>query len=154
MSHFDEKAGTIDCKTDKYTWTQTIDEVQVTVPVPAGTKGRDVEVVIKPNYLKVKLKSQPKSIIDGELCSSVKKGDCLWTLEDNKEVRILLAKATAHDSWSGLIKGEEVDPFTAEEMKKKMMLEKFQRENPGFDFSGATFSGQVPEDPKNFMKFD
>ena len=30
------------------------------------------------------------------------------------------------------------------------MLERFQEENPGFDFSGASFNGQVP-DPKNFM---
>ena len=29
-------------------------------------------------------------------------------------------------------------------------LERFQEENPGFDFSGASFNGQVP-DPKNFM---
>ena len=31
-----------------------------------------------------------------------------------------------------------------------MMLERFQVENPGFDFSQADFNGQVP-DPKNFM---
>ena len=35
-------------------------------------------------------------------------------------------------------------------MKKAMILERFQQENPGFDFSGADFNGQVP-DPKTFM---
>ncbi|CAN0027242.1 unnamed protein product [Heterosigma akashiwo] len=31
-----------------------------------------------------------------------------------------------------------------------MMLERFQEENPGFDFSGAEFNGMVP-DPREFM---
>jgi hypothetical protein len=30
------------------------------------------------------------------------------------------------------------------------MIERFQAENPGFDFSGAEFTGNVP-DPKTFM---
>ena len=42
------------------------------------------------------------------------------------------------------------DPHTASEVQKSLMLERFQAENPGFDFSGATFNGQVP-DPKSFM---
>ena len=44
----------------------------------------------------------------------------------------------------------QVDPFTQSEVQKSLMLERFQEENPGFDFSGATFNGQVP-DPKTFM---
>jgi len=31
-----------------------------------------------------------------------------------------------------------------------MMLEKFQEENPGFDFRGAGFNGNVPN-PREFM---
>lgn len=44
----------------------------------------------------------------------------------------------------------QVDPFTQSEIQKGLMLERFQSENAGFDFSGATFNGQVP-DPKSFM---
>lgn len=44
----------------------------------------------------------------------------------------------------------QVDPFTQSEIQKGLMLERFQSENRGFDFSGATFNGQVP-DPKTFM---
>ena len=32
----------------------------------------------------------------------------------------------------------------------QLMLERFQRENPGFDFSGAEFNGAAP-DPSKFM---
>jgi len=67
----------------------------------------------------------------------------------------MLVKALNHDSWNCVIIGDhELDPFTKEEMDKKMMLEKFQNEHPGFDFSGAQFTGQVPKDPNNFMKFN
>ena len=44
----------------------------------------------------------------------------------------------------------QVDPFTRSELQKGLMLQRFQAENPGFDFSGATFNGQVP-DTKTFM---
>jgi hypothetical protein len=36
-------------------------------------------------------------------------------------------------------------------MDKQMMLEKFQSENPGFDFSGAEFNGSLPANPSTFM---
>ncbi len=36
------------------------------------------------------------------------------------------------------------------EMQKNILLERFQEENPGFDFSGAEVNGMVP-DPRNFM---
>lgn len=43
-----------------------------------------------------------------------------------------------------------MDPLGHEEDKKRLMLERFQEEHPGFDFSDAKFSGQAP-DPKTFM---
>ena len=61
-------------------------------------------------------------------------------------------KGSKGASWDAVFKGHTcVDPFTQSEMKKSLMLERFQRENPGFDFSGADFNGQVP-DPKTFME--
>lgn len=44
----------------------------------------------------------------------------------------------------------QMDVFTREQVQKSMMLERFGEENPGFDFSGAEFSGSCP-DPRNFM---
>lgn len=34
--------------------------------------------------------------------------------------------------------------------QQRLMLERFQAENPGFDFSGASFNGEAP-DPSTFM---
>jgi hypothetical protein len=73
-------------------------------------------------------------------------------------VIVTLCKAKLHETWGALLAGEEEAESTplpaptlaVEEMKKRMMLEKFQAEQPGFDFSGAEFTGRVPEDPNSF----
>jgi len=43
-----------------------------------------------------------------------------------------------------------MDPLSKEQVKKDMMLQRFQEENPGFDFSGADFNGSIP-DAREFM---
>lgn len=53
--------------------------------------------------------------------------------------------------WPSALAGRgQMDLITSEEVKKKLMLERFQEENPGFDFSNATFNGAVP-DPQTFL---
>jgi len=147
------KAGSVDVRTAKYTWSQTIEEVIVSIPVPPGTKAKEIVCEVKQRSLKVGLKGHP-ALVDGELFDVVKAKDAVWTLEDGK-IELILSKSVSHMTWTSLLKGDvQVDPFTKEEMQKKMMLEKFQNEHPGFDFSGAEFSGQVPQDPKNFARFD
>ena len=47
-------------------WTQTLEEVTLNVPVPIGTKSTSVVCEIKKNRLKVELKGQPP-IIDVNL---------------------------------------------------------------------------------------
>ena len=42
---------------DRYSWSQTIKDIEVKIPVPSSiTKGRDVGVEIKTSHLKVWLK--------------------------------------------------------------------------------------------------
>jgi len=63
----------------------------------------------------------------------------------------VLTKGSKGVTWRSLIRGHTaVDEYTASEVQKSLMLERFQAENPGMDFSGATFNGAVP-DPKTFM---
>ena len=70
---------------------------------------------------------------------------------DDGEIEINLQKVKKGETWNSALAGHEaLDPFTKGEVQKKMMLERFQEENPGFDFSGAEFSGSAP-DPRKFM---
>jgi hypothetical protein len=47
---------------EKYSWTQQLPEVNLSVPVPEGTKSRFVVCEIKKDHLKVGLKGQPPII--------------------------------------------------------------------------------------------
>ncbi|OIV98011.1 hypothetical protein TanjilG_21721 [Lupinus angustifolius] len=105
---------------EKYSWTQTLPELNVNVPVPEGTKSRFVTVEIKKNHLKVGLKGQPP-IIEGELFKSVKPDDCYWSIEDQKVISILLTKHNQMDWWKCLVKGEpEIDTQKAEPENSKL----------------------------------
>ncbi|CAN4120829.1 unnamed protein product [Withania somnifera] len=92
-----------------YSWGQSLQEVTINVPVPPGTKSRFIVVEIKKTSLKVGLKNQPL-ILDGEYFKEVKVDDCYWSLEDQKEISILLTKQDRSDWWKSLFKGgPEID---------------------------------------------
>lgn len=52
-------------------WKQTLQDVDVTIPVPKGTRGRDLDIVIKKKSLKVGLKGK-EPIIDVSLVPLIK----------------------------------------------------------------------------------
>eukprot|EP01026_Neomeris_dumetosa_P038101 TRINITY_DN309_c0_g1_i4.p1 TRINITY_DN309_c0_g1~~TRINITY_DN309_c0_g1_i4.p1 ORF type:complete len:339 (-),score=70.23 TRINITY_DN309_c0_g1_i4:427-1377(-) len=90
---------------DHYSWTQTLSEVTVQIPVPAGTKGRDLVVQIQKNHLKVGLKGQ-EAVVDGELHKSIQAEECLWNLVDNKMVELTLVKVEGMNWWKCVIQGD------------------------------------------------
>ncbi|XP_062222039.1 protein BOBBER 1-like [Phragmites australis] len=89
---------------EKYSWSQELSEVNITVPVPQGTQSRFVVCEIEKNHLKVALKGQTP-IIDGELYRPVKVGDCFWNIEDGKSLSILLTKQNQKEWWACVIRG-------------------------------------------------
>ncbi|GMI76463.1 hypothetical protein HRI_001315600 [Hibiscus trionum] len=94
---------------ERYSWTQTIQEVTVMVPVPPGTRSKFVDCQMKKSYLKVGLKGHPP-VIDGYLFQVIKPDDCYWSMEDNDSIAIVLSKQNQMEWWKCLIKGEpEID---------------------------------------------
>ena len=75
---------------EKYSWTQQLPEVNLSLPLPEGTKSRFVVCEIKKDHLKAGLKGQPP-IIDGELHKSVKVDDCFWSIGMNHKPNHLLS---------------------------------------------------------------
>ncbi|KAI6703487.1 hypothetical protein NL676_012623 [Syzygium grande] len=98
------KSNGLDLDLESYSWTQTLQEVTVHVPVPKGTKGRFVVCDTKKNHLKVGFKGQPP-VIEGELFRTVKPDDCYWSLEDQSAISILLTKHNQMEWWKSLVKG-------------------------------------------------
>ncbi|XP_065630453.1 protein BOBBER 1-like [Quercus suber] len=119
---------------ENYSWTQTLEEVTLNVPVPTGTKSRSVVCEIKKNHLKVGLKGQPP-IIDGELFGPVKPDDCNWSREDQSAISIHLTKHDKMEWWKSVVKGDpeietqkvepessklsDLDPETRQSVEKK-----------------------------------
>lgn len=62
-----------------YRWSQRLADVDIEVPVPKGTRGRDLNVVIQKKKLSVSLKGQDP-IMSGELCKDIKVEESTWTL--------------------------------------------------------------------------
>lgn len=132
-----------------YEWEQSLEEVNIYIQPPPGVKARMIDCTITPTHLKLGIKGNPP-FLDEDFALTVLKDESYWMMEDG-ELHINLQKSRKAEMWPSALKGHAtMDAFTQSEIQKKMMLERFQEENPGFDFSGAEFSGNVP-DPRTFM---
>lgn len=123
--------------TPRYYWTQTVNEATVYVDVPPGTRSRDVECVIQPRRLKLRVRGAGAAtggackaagegrdalgrdskgderdgdlIFDGELPSAVSREDSMWSLNDGTTVVISFEKTTK-SWWKSVVEGDpEID---------------------------------------------
>ncbi|KAK4052254.1 hypothetical protein OIO90_004476 [Microbotryomycetes sp. JL221] len=91
-----------------YRWQQTLQDVTVSIPVPAGSKSRDFVVDMKKKSIKVALKQAPKdgsspSFLEGELPQEIKVDDSTWTLDDGKEIVLSLEKLNQQQWWPHVV---------------------------------------------------
>ena len=134
-----------------YEWDQSLEEVNIYVEPPPDVPRNMFDIEISHTHLRVGLKGTPP-FIDEDTWGPVKSKESFWMLSDG-ELNINLQKMNKAETWDAALKGrggQQIDAFTKEEVRKKMMLERFQEEHPGFDFSGADFNGNVP-DAREFM---
>jgi hypothetical protein len=106
-----------------YTWEQTLEDVTVSVIVPAGTPGKLVNVQIKKDHLVVGIKGLPP-VVDGQLSELVKNGDSSWTIADapgGREVQVVLVKKNGMHWWKNVIVGDpEIDVTKIEPEQSKL----------------------------------
>ena len=132
-----------------YEWEQSLDEVLVYVRPPPGVRAAHLECSIKPAQLTLGLKGAPP-FLDAPLAAACVAKESFWNLEDG-EITLSLTKARKGETWASVCAGHgALDAAAEAEVHKRMLLERFGQEHPGFDFSGAEVSGAVP-DPREFM---
>lgn len=77
---------------DRYSWTQTLSEVSVLVPVPPGVRARDLNVHLEKKYLTIANKTEKYTIL--EVCCSDSDADSeFWSgkfLRGDQTRRMLL----------------------------------------------------------------
>ncbi|CAD7950069.1 unnamed protein product [Amoebophrya sp. A120] len=132
-----------------YSWDQTIDEINVYIDPPPGVTKHDLDISIAPRHVKIGLCGNPP-FIQEDLYSVCDTGCSFWMIEDG-ELHLQLGKVHKAETWQSVFaRHGKLDAYTEQEVQKKLMLERFQEEHPGFDFSGADFSGSAP-DARAFM---
>ncbi|KAK9810223.1 hypothetical protein WJX72_006960 [[Myrmecia] bisecta] len=127
---------------------ETLTEVNIYCKVPQGVKAKQLYVDIDSKHLRVGIQPNPP-YLNRDFAGKVKASDSFWTLEDG-ELHLTISKAEEGEPWKSALEGHEIDPLQQQAEQKRLMLERFQEEHPGFDFSGAEFSGEAPN-PRTFM---
>ena len=125
-----------------YKWSQTLEEVELRVPLPIAVKSRDCIVQLEKKSLKLGLKGHPL-IIDGELEGDIKVEESAWVLEDKRTLVLNIEKINRMSWWSRLVKSDpeintkKVQPENSKlsdldgetrSMVEKMMYDQRQKE--------------------------
>eukprot|EP00922_Rhytidocystis_sp_ex-Travisia-forbesii_P058448 GHVS01086385.1.p1 GENE.GHVS01086385.1~~GHVS01086385.1.p1 ORF type:complete len:177 (-),score=34.43 GHVS01086385.1:265-795(-) len=138
-----------------FEWEQTLDEVHVFIQPPKDITAAMLQVNIQPKKLSVGLKRLKQDgtspyYLDEETYSLVSRDSSFWMMEDG-ELHVQLGKVKKGEVWPRALNCQtQLDPIKQQAAQEQLMRERFQEENPGFDFAGASFSGQAP-DPRTFM---
>ncbi|KAL2898722.1 NudC domain-containing protein 2 [Bienertia sinuspersici] len=131
-----------------FEWDQTLDEVNMYIQLPPNVPTKQFYCKIQSKHVEVGIKGNPP-YLNHDFQHPVKTDSCFGLWDDT--MHITLQKRDKGETWSSPIVGSgQLDPLSADEEQKRLMLQRFQEENPGFDFSQANFSGTCP-DPKTFM---
>eukprot|EP00756_Hemistasia_phaeocysticola_P023833 Hpha_TRINITY_DN15915_c5_g2::TRINITY_DN15915_c5_g2_i4::g.73264::m.73264 len=131
-----EKAG------EGHRWTQSKDDVTLTVPLPAGTRASHLNITIGQKKIHVGLKSGERLCV-GTLAHVVQPDESIWTV-DGKEVSLQLIKgrgdAGGGITWKKLWEpGEEPAPpeTKGDAQKKKEELAENRRDKVAEDSKAA-----------------
>jgi len=102
--------------TEKYNWSQGINEVTVQVKIPAGTRAKNLNVDMTSTKLKVVLKGENRTIIEGDWYERIKVDDSTWSVDDDSLV-FNLEKAS-ENIWKTVLKGDqEIDATKVDNSK-------------------------------------
>ncbi|CAE6424555.1 unnamed protein product [Rhizoctonia solani] len=85
-----------------YQWKQELGDVDLVVPLPKGTRARDLNVKIAKKKLSAGLKGH-EPILEGDLCQEIKMEESTWTVEDQQNLHIHLEKVNKWQWWENVL---------------------------------------------------
>eukprot|EP00040_Diaphanoeca_grandis_P007165 m.39949 g.39949 ORF g.39949 m.39949 type:complete len:329 (+) comp18344_c0_seq2:177-1163(+) len=96
-----EELSTRGGQAEGYSWTQDPSDIEVLVPAPKGTKGKQVSVKFTSTHVTVKIDGGFETSL--KLYMKVAADGCSWSLADGSVV-ITLEKASEGETWPSLIR--------------------------------------------------
>ncbi|KAH0473997.1 MAG: hypothetical protein KVP17_002439 [Porospora cf. gigantea B] len=129
-----------------YEWSQTLEDVTFYTLMPCNISKANLDVAITSSSVRLGLKGAAPFLED-KWWALVCKDETYWTLT-GRELQIHATKARPGATWAALLKSHETVDASAD--RQRLLLERFHREHPGFDFSQASVNGNVP-DARDFM---
>jgi len=133
-----------------YEWEQNLTEIHIYVQPPPGIRANMFDCKMTAEHVTLGIKGSQDKYFNHDFSYKIVEDESFWTMEDG-ELHFTLLKMAKGETWPSVFKGhEQLDAFSMQEVQKSIMKERFQEENPGFDFSNADFSGSCP-DPRTFM---
>ncbi|XP_063595447.1 nuclear migration protein nudC-like [Penaeus indicus] len=90
------------CDLENYRWTQTLQEVEVIIPLNLKVKSRDVVVEYGRKTIKAGLRNAPP-ILQGELYNEIKVEECNWYLDNGSAIVLSLEKINKMEWWGRLV---------------------------------------------------
>ncbi|KAG8468146.1 hypothetical protein KFE25_007198 [Diacronema lutheri] len=65
-------------QTDKYVWEQTVGDVTIAVPLPTGTRSRDITCSIGRRHLRLDVRGRGEPVLDADYPCDDRNGQCIW----------------------------------------------------------------------------
>lgn len=93
-----------------YRWRQTLQDVTISIPLPPGTRGKDLSVDIQNDKISARLKTAPpadlnipQELIVGTLFKKIQADESTWSVVDQKELSINLEKVNQTEWWPHVV---------------------------------------------------
>lgn len=87
---------------DGFQWTQTEEEIEITIPLTAVTKSKDVQVKFRPRHLSVQVDQLPK-VRETCLFEQVDVDGCTWTIDRDTNTLVITMEKAGGALWPRLI---------------------------------------------------